>query len=136
MSTATMQYTDTLVIVRCGAKGCGVTFGMTKAYYDARQDDRDTWYCPNGHPRVFTGLTEAERLRRELKYVRQSEQFYRDQAATERRRAAAARGQRTRVLNLIAKGICPVAGCRRNFTNVRDHMATEHPDFHAHEDAS
>jgi hypothetical protein len=128
----TQTFTDTLVVVSCGADGCDITFGMTERYHDARVNDHKTWYCPNGHPRVYNGRSEVERLRTQLKYTRESETFYRDQAALERRRAAAQKGQRTRVLNLIAKGVCPVRGCRRNFGNVREHMQTEHPDFHGH----
>lgn len=119
MPTTILQ---TLVDVTCCHDGCGVTFGLTEQFAALRREDHAWWYCPNGHQQHYSGATEA------------SERFYRDQAALERRRTAAQKGQRTRVLNLIAKGICPVAGCRRNFSNVRDHMASEHPDFHTHKD--
>jgi len=129
----TQTFTDTLVVVHCGADGCDVVFGMTERYYKARREDHQTWYCPNGHPRVYNGYSETENLRRRLKWAQESEQFYRDQAARERRSAAAQKGHRTRLLNLITRGICPVAGCRQTFENVPEHMAAQHPDFHEHE---
>jgi len=95
---------------------------------DMRQSGKTFW-CPQGHSQVYGGgKSELDRTKERLRIAERSEKFYRDQAAQERRRAAAARGQRTRVLNLIAKGICPVAGCRRNFqaqiaTTLAEHAA-------------
>ena len=128
----TTTYIETLVAETCCHASCGVTFGMTEAFRRLRINDHAWFYCPNGHQQHFTGRTEEEKLRARLRTSQESERFYQQQAALERRRTAAQKGQRTRVLNLIAKGICPVAGCRRNFDNVRSHMATEHPDFHEH----
>ena len=130
--TMTMNYTGTLVVETCC--NCGVHFGLPQDMQKRRREDRKTFYCPAGHAQHYTGATEVESLRRQLKYVRESEEFYREQAATERRRASAQKGQVTRIRNMIAKGVCPVAGCRRNFTNVREHMAAEHPEFHKHEE--
>lgn len=119
-------FTDTLVVDTCIT--CGVVFGVTTNFQQQRQQDHAIYCCPNGHKQHYSGQNTEERLRQRLKWAEESEQFYRDQATLERRRAAAQKGQRTRVMNLIAQGICPVGGCRRNFGNVRDHMATEHPD--------
>lgn len=132
MSTHT--FTLTLVTVACCHEGCGVIFGLTEEFQSRRREDHEWFYCPNGHKQHFSGPNETERLRKQLQFTRESESFYREQAAHERRSAAAQKGHRTRVLNLVAQGICPVGGCRRNFGNVRDHMATEHPDFHTHEE--
>ncbi len=135
------EFAGTLTVLDCAR--CGVTFAITADFESRRRNDHESFYCPSGHSQCFPqqsdeekAKAEAARLRERLRTTERSERFYRDQAATERRRAAAARGQRTRVLNLITKGICPVAGCRRNFTNVREHMASEHPDFHTHEATS
>lgn len=130
---------ETLVVEHCCS--CHVAFGMTAAMQTARRRDHDWFWCPNGHRQYYSGRSDveqaradAQRLRDRLEMAERSEVFYREQAAFERRRAAAQRGQRTRVMNLITRGVCPVAGCRRNFDNVREHMATQHPGFHTHED--
>lgn len=129
---STQTFTGTLVVVHCCA--CGVPFGMSQGMHDTRRNDHQSFYCPAGHRQFFPAKSVEERLRQRLAVAEDSERFYRQQAATARRSAAAQKGQVTRIRNLIAKGVCPVPGCRRNFTNVRDHMATVHPDFHRHED--
>lgn len=131
----TQYVTETLVPVTCCHEGCAVTFGLLGSVHRMRKQDHEAFYCTNGHRQYFTGKTEEDRLRSRLRTAERSEEFYRNEAAYQRRVASAQKGQRTRVLNLIAKGVCPVGGCRRNFTNVKDHMATEHPDFHTHEEA-
>jgi hypothetical protein len=130
----TQTITRNLVTITCYSADCNVVFGLDEVVYARRKEDHESFWCTNGHGQHFTGRSEADKLRERLRITERSETFYRDQAALERRRAAAQKGQRTRVLNLIAKGVCPVAGCRRNFGNVRDHMATEHPEFHTHEE--
>ena len=131
MATTTQQFTNTLNVTACCT--CDMAFGMTPSFEQRRRDDHAEFYCPAGHPQGFYAKNEVERLKQRLRVTEESERFYRDQAATARRSASAQRGQVTRLRNLVAKGICPVAGCRRNFTNVREHMTTEHPDFHKHE---
>jgi hypothetical protein len=132
----TQTFTGTLTVIDCPA--CGMPFGITTRFETQRRDDHTTFYCPAGHGQSFRGKSALEQERDRLKASRdravQSEQWWRRRAEQERRSAAAQKGHRTRVLNLIAKGVCPVAGCRRNFTNVREHMATQHPDFHTHEE--
>jgi hypothetical protein len=109
----------------CGS--CGVQFAMTSEFQRRRTNDRKTWYCVNGHPWVFTGPTEAQKLRTELD--RTAEMLL---AAKLRAEAAekdrvhvtkAHRKMRERVMN----GVCPC--CNRTFQNLMLHMRSEHPDF-------
>lgn len=129
-----MTYTNTLTVVECCT--CSVDFAMPVEMDRRRREDHGWFFCPAGHKQHYTGHSETEQLRARLRTAERSEAFYRDQGASARRSAAAQKGQVTRIRNLIAKGICPVAGCRRNFTNVREHMATEHPDYHNHEEVT
>jgi hypothetical protein len=51
----------------CGE--CGVTYSMPTVLYDARRQDGQTFYCPNGHGRVFRETADQatiKGLRREL----------------------------------------------------------------------
>lgn len=133
MSTQTQAYTGTLVVETCCNTDCLVPFGLSREMYEARRKDRRTFYCPNGHGQHYVAESEEQRLRRQLGYANARATAAEDQAQAAEYRRRAAKGQQTRILNLIARGVCPVGGCRRNFTNVREHMATEHPDFHVHE---
>jgi hypothetical protein len=139
----TQTFTDTLVVVTCGATGCGQTFGMTEAFYRQVRDSHETWYCPSGHPRVYLGESAIEKERRlrqaaerQAGYARASRDAARDQAEAAERSARAYKGHATRLRNRIANGVCPVPSCRRSFENVRRHIAGQHPDWaHEHPDA-
>ena len=137
----TQLYTETLTVLTCCHKQCGVTFAFTKSFERRRRDDHGWFYCPNGHQQHYSQDNEEERLKKELAAAqRRSNSLASDlrwEAARTRefkRSAAAHKGHATRIRNLIAKGICPVPGCRRNFTNVKQHMSTQHPDWHQHEE--
>lgn len=139
--------TVALFVTDCAT--CGVVYGFSTTLEKRRRDDGQHWFCPNGHHQVFR-KTEAERLRDELAeaqrlreqaerqrdVARAGRTAARDQAQAAERSARAYRGHLTRMRNRIAQGICPVGSCRRNFRNVREHIATEHPEWaHDHPDA-
>jgi len=133
MALNTLQYTGVLTINVCYK--CHIQFAIPVDMDErCQQDHRITFYCPAGHGQVYTGKTdlqkardEADGLRANLRYARSAAQAARDQADAAHRSAAAHKGHATRLRNLISKGICPC--CRRNFSNVREHMASEHPGF-------
>ena len=116
---------------------CKVQFGMTEEFYGIAQQRGETftWYCPNGHAQIFSAReSEEDKLRRERDRLKQSiaewmdaESEQRERAQLAERRAAAARGQVTKLKNRASKGICPC--CNRTFTNLQRHMATKHPTF-------
>jgi hypothetical protein len=116
----------------CGQ--CGVTFAWPRSLREQRLRDRLTFYCPNGHPRVFCGEDEATQLRRQLDDERKA------RARAEELRGAALkeaahnatewRKAKTRLRNTrerIKNGVCPC--CKRSFVALARHMATQHPDF-------
>lgn len=57
------------VTVLCGE--CGVPFAMTEEFQARKLRDRTVFYCPSGHPRVYTGKTEAQKLQEQLDRERQ-----------------------------------------------------------------
>lgn len=137
---STQTFIGTLVIEYCCKTGCGVAFGMPADLHRRRRDDHDWFYCPNGHAQHYTDKSDVEKAREQLASMqrqrnraREETEFYRIAHEHERRSAAAHKGHATRIRNLIAKGVCPVPGCRRNFSNVKDHIATQHPNWHQHE---
>lgn len=120
----------------CG--GCGVVFGMTPEFQKLRRKDHKTFWCPSGCGRVYNGPSEEEKLRKQLETQRQQNAMFADdaRAARERadaaeRRAAAARGQVTKLKRRAAAGLCPC--CNRTFENLARHMAGQHPTFRADE---
>lgn len=138
--TTTLAYTGTLHIIECGV--CAVPHAIPDEMYRDRRDNGGNWYCPNGHHLHFI-TTEAEKLRKQLDRVKSSEKWYfealtrtqQERDAAERS-ARAYRGHVTRLRNRIADGVCPVDGCRRNFANVKGHIARMHPTWaHEHPEA-
>lgn len=128
-------YVETRVhVIECAA--CSIDFGIGDDFMRRRREDHATFYCPNGHSNVYREDNEAQTLRKQLaraneraRVASESERFFREKAAHERRSAAATRGHLTRLRNRIANGVCPC--CTRSFDNVRRHIAGQHPDWAA-----
>lgn len=121
----TIEHTVTLMTIECGA--CGVQFALTDRFIQEHQKSHETFWCPNGHPRAWKGATEAEKLRRQLRSARATAESWRDQAETAENRRRGQKAANTRLKNRIAAGVCPC--CRRNFQDLRRHIAGQHPDF-------
>ncbi len=129
MGATVLQFTHELETLDCGE--CGITFAVPGEFRADRIKDHRTWYCPNGHPRVFTGESKEEKLARELAEAKRkaetdlTRERHRREAAE--RSAAAHKGKVTEMRNRIHNGVCPC--CKRTFQNVARHMASKHPDF-------
>ncbi|MGB1561607.1 MAG: helix-turn-helix domain-containing protein [Sinimarinibacterium flocculans] len=120
-----VSYGVEFVVRECG--GCGVLFAMTAEYDQQRVKDRKGWYCPNGCCRVYTGKSEAERLREELERKQRALDAERGRAiALEQQRDQIAKAHR-KMRDRVRNGVCPC--CDRTFQNLMAHMRTEHPDF-------
>lgn len=114
-----------ITILHCG--NCGISFGVPVGFYKQRRHDGVTWYCPNGHPRVFRGETEEAKLQRQLESAR----AHRDRLQAENyhleNQRRAQKGATTRLKNRIAAGVCPC--CTRTFQNLERHMTSQHPGW-------
>jgi hypothetical protein len=123
---------------------CGVVFGMPKALWKTCRNEKQTFYCPNGHGQSYK-QSEADRLKAQLLKAEQAAEAARltaererrwrheayDQARHLERRVAAQRGVTTRMKNRVANGVCPC--CNRTFANLARHMNTKHKGFVAEE---
>lgn len=95
------------------------------------------FYCAYGHRQFYVeGETEADKLRRERDRLAQQIAYkddriksLREEAEAAGRRAAAARGQVTKIKNRVGHGVCPC--CNRTFENLARHMTSQHPTFTA-----
>lgn len=121
-----------MTCICCGE--CGIEFSVPSAWQKARQESKETFYCPNGHRRMFRSKSEADILREERDRLRQQLAqkddeiaWQRTQRETEERRVAAAKGQITKLKKRAQAGLCQC--CNRTFANVAAHMKTCHPDM-------
>jgi hypothetical protein len=130
MST-TQTFVGTLQVLECCR--CSVPFGITAYYMAERREDHALFYCPNGHGQSYQGETPKERELRQAKadkdwYSRRNDEL-RLEAEQSNRRAAAARGQVTRIKKRVSKGVCPC--CNRHFADLHRHMQGQHPEWQA-----
>lgn len=133
MTTYTLTPEVTLVTHQCGE--CGITFAMPQHFRDEKRENGTPFYCPNGHPRVFTE-SENTRLRRQLEtaqkrqgWAEARETHERDQRQAAERSNSALRGVVTRTKKRAAAGVCQC--CNRTFQDVARHMTSQHPTFTA-----
>lgn len=117
----------------CGK--CGVEFLLPKTLDDENREkgaDR-TWYCPNGHARIYSESDtakyrrEAERLKQQLAMKDDEIARERDRRQASERTTAAYKGQITKIKTRVKAGVCPC--CNRQFQDLHRHMQTKHPDF-------
>lgn len=119
---------------------CFMKFLVPKGFSARRQQDKRSFYCPNGHSMSYRE-SEADRLKAQLLQQQQATRAAEERAAKEERwrreareearhlekRLAAQRGVTTRLKNRVANGVCPC--CNRTFANLAAHMKTKHKGF-------
>jgi hypothetical protein len=128
----TIEYTVALEVMTC--INCGVAFAMQADMNRIRLRDHDWFYCPAGHAQRYTGPSDVERLRKQLKAVEQERNLLASRVSLEsdQRQAAerslrATKGQLTKIKNRVANGVCPV--CNRSFSALHRHMESKHPEY-------
>lgn len=124
----TLEQTLTFRLHTCG--DCGITYAMETRFYKQKLSDRTTFYCPNGHGRMFTGESDEEKAKRYKRLYDNAEtrltQAHDQLDAAERSRNAY-KGQVTKIKRRVGKGVCPC--CNRFFRELGAHMTDKHPDY-------
>lgn len=118
--TATIQRSLVLDVERCC--NCGVEWGMTRALRQARLDDGDWFYCPNGHGQHFTRSTKDE-LREAQRALASAREDLRVRSVELKQANDELKRQRQRSKG----GACPC--CNRTFVQLARHMKAKHPDY-------
>ena len=127
----TQTYVGTLIIEECCE--CHVPFGMTQAMNDLMRRTGKLFYCPNGHPQLYTESTE-QKLRKEVEDAKAQAKRFEVKMMVEQserkhteHKLRATKGVITRTKNRIARGVCPC--CNRQLVNIAQHMSKQHPDY-------
>ncbi len=112
---------------------CHIAFAMPQELQVKCKQDGTTFYCPNGHPQVYS-KPEITKLQEQLNRANSDAQYWRQRQvdiAAEKlhveRQLRTRKGQITKIKNRIGKGVCPC--CNRTFENVARHMESQHPEF-------
>lgn len=114
---------------------CGIPYIIPETMWNEQKKDGGFHKCPNGHSQGWDkGNTDMDRLRRERDRLKQQAAqkddeiiYEREQKEREKRKAAAARGQVTKMKNRAGNGVCPC--CSRSFQNLHRHMKSKHPEY-------
>jgi hypothetical protein len=117
-------FTETTSIECCR---CGLIFWVSTTHYKKLRRNHKSFYCPAGHRQYFSGESDNEALKRQLKAANQREETYRYDLRYERGRVRAQKAAKTKIKNRIAKGVCPC--CNRTFENLAKHMTSKHPKY-------
>lgn len=132
--TVELVSSTTFVAMTCGE--CGCVFALSKDHHESLVANKHTFYCPNGHARVFLGkalrdqLAEAqqrsERLSKRLDLAERMESEARRTIKQRDRSLAATRGQVTKLRKRAQAGLCPY--CNRHFEALERHVCAKHKD--------
>ncbi len=114
--------------ITCGK--CGIVFGVPDRWFEARREDKTTFYCPNGDPRAYVKST-AEKLKEEKESMERRLQAELNSANHLRLVAEKALKsevtKRRKIEKRVANGVCPC--CNRTFEDLARHMSTKHKDY-------
>jgi hypothetical protein len=123
--SSTLDCAQTLVTDTCCM--CGVLFAWPAGLRQKAIDDHSReFFCPNGHPQHFLGVTPADRERARAERAERRAASREEDLRVEKLSHRATRGQLTKTRNRIARGVCP--HCHRTFPNIAGHMSSKHPD--------
>ena len=116
---------------------CFVVFGVPFGFIAKRRQDKQSFYCPNGHSMSYRESAldreRRERQRLEQQIAQRDDEIRRQREMREaaERTASARKGQITKLKNRAAAGVCPC--CNRTFQNLARHMNSQHPKYRAEE---
>lgn len=105
---------------------CGTAFVLTNAKYRRCKDEKESFYCPNGHSQSFV-QSEIQKLQKQIDQEKRNVAYERDRAERHLKSSTALKGEITKLKNRIGNGVCPC--CNRSFQNLKRHLECKHPEF-------
>lgn len=124
---ATIESTTVLETTICPT--CAMQFAMPERFLKERRSDGKNFYCPSGHGQAFND-SEIEKLKKQLQQVNAAKDQVHAELRDTTKKLRAQKGQVTKSRNQLARlksGLCPC--CDQQFTDLKTHIAAEHPDF-------
>jgi hypothetical protein len=133
------QTTVQLTQINCGK--CGGTYALNERYRADRQKEGNGWHCPYCQTSWgYFGNGDIDDLKKKVanaEYREKLERERKERALSEanqlRFSLRSQKGAMSRIKNRVKHGVCPC--CTRSFTNLREHMKTQHPDYSAEKTA-
>lgn len=123
------KFADNIWFTTIHCYKCGIPFAVTTEFDEERLKRRDSFYCPAGHGQVYTGKSEAQKLREELDRQKQITDAASARASKAEFEAVQVSKAHKKMRDRIVNGVCPC--CNRTFQNLLMHMRSEHPEMTA-----
>lgn len=124
MNTVTVAHQVTLFTHECIS--CGVVFAVTNEFDNRRRQDKNNFFCPNGHHQAYV-KSDADRLREQLQAEQKKLANAQFELIAAKEKSQAAEKAKARLEKRIKNGVCPC--CHRHFVQLTRHMKTKHPEF-------
>jgi len=112
--------------MECGE--CGIQFSVPETWRAEKQRTGASWYCPNGHSRVYRE-SDAEKARKALAEEKQRHATTLARLNEAELAERKAQTEMKRMKRRAAAGVCPC--CNRTFQQLARHMKTKHPNHAA-----
>lgn len=129
--SAVLNFNQALSTLTCYK--CGIVFAVPQYFRQKRNEDKECFWCPNGHSQAFVE-SKVQRLQKQLEAEKRSAEWWRLNSQSKDRTI---KGQNIQIGKVKAKlkrteirvshGVCPC--CNRSFVNMQRHMKTKHPDY-------
>ena len=104
---------------------CGIGYAAPEWYMKQRENYGNSWHCPNGHSLSYTA-TEIDKLKKQAEQDKRAIEQAHAREAEAYRQLKKAQTEKKKLAKRLESGVCPVAGCKRHFTNLQRHIETEH----------
>jgi hypothetical protein len=96
---------------------CAVPFGVPERLESDRRADGKPFFCPHGHPNVFSAIRDVKVLQRQIDQERERRLL----AESDKEKLLL---EMKRIGERISNGVCPC--CNRTFKDLKSHMRTKH----------
>lgn len=110
--------------MECGE--CGIQFSVPEMWRAEKKRNGGSWYCPNGHSRVYSE-SDADKYKRLLAEETGRHDRTLAQKNEAQHEAAAAKADLARAKKRAKHGVCPC--CNRTFKQLAAHMKSKHPEY-------
>jgi hypothetical protein len=124
MTVQTYSYSTTLKVTSCG--NCAIPFAIPVNLYEARLDDGQSFYCPNGHFIGWKAENEKAQLERQLKVERNRVAAIRAERDQVEASLRTTKGHVTRLRRKVLAGECPF--CGQHLRDLERHIGRQHSD--------
>jgi len=125
MSARLLEISTTVKLVTEECCNCGILFAMPQQVNERLRTKGGTFYCPNGHPQVYTE-PDIEVLRKKLLAEERRSQNLETHLNGALDNLNTTKKELRRTKRRVNAGTCPY--CRRHFTNVERHIHCKHPE--------